>query len=481
MKQTYLFIISLLITLSANASMLDSAKILYNNHEYSKALPIFRGLLAKSPKDASLNQWTGVCLYNIDSINDAIPLLKFADSKSVIEASRYLAYIAYKQYRFDDAETLLNKYQNALSKAKKEIPGDIDLLSTRILNARNMLDRVEHIQIIDSINVDRDAFFKHYKLSSNCGSLNPISILPQTFASTQVEIHPESLPLENIKSLTNTAVFQPESKTQMIWSMNDYLGTETIVLSSILSDGTWETPQLLNENLCNGNSNYPFIMPDGITLYFANDGENSIGGYDIFISRKDEDGFLQPQNMGMPYNSPYNDYMLVIDEFSGIGWWATDRNNIKGKITIYMFIPNESRVNYPSDDTNIINLAKINSITDSWIENTDYSKILERLNNIGKQTNNKLNDSFTLTLPNGNIYTSFTDFKNNEAMEAMKEYINAIDLLQSTKNQLSTLRKTFAQGDKSVSQEILETEKSILTQQENLINLRNKVVKLECN
>ena len=159
MKQTYLFIISLLITLSANASMLDSAKILYNNHEYSKALPIFRGLLAKSPKDASLNQWTGVCLYNIDSINDAIPLLKFAYSKSVIEASRYLAYIAYKQYRFDDAETLLNKYQNALSKAKKEIPGDIDLLSTRILNARNMLDRVEHIQIIDSINVDRDAFF----------------------------------------------------------------------------------------------------------------------------------------------------------------------------------------------------------------------------------------------------------------------------------------------------------------------------------
>lgn len=477
MKQTYLFIISLLITLSANASMLDSAKVLYNNHEYDKALPIFRELLAKSPKDASLNQWTGVCLYNTDNINDAIPLLKIADSKSVIEASRYLAHIAYKQYRFDDAETHLNKYQNSLSKAKKDIPSDIDLLSTRILNARNMLDRVEHIQIIDSINVDRDAFFKHYKLSSNCGSLNHISILPQTFASAQVEI----LPLENIKSLTNTAVFQPESKTQMIWSMNDHLGVETIVMSSILSDGTWETPQILNENLCNGNSNYPFIMPDGITLYFANDGENSIGGYDIFISRKDEDGFLQPQNMGMPYNSPYNDYMLVIDEFSGIGWWATDRNNIKGEITIYMFIPNESRVNYTSDDSNIINLAKINSIKDSWIENTDYSKTLERLNNLGKQTTKKSNDSFSLTLPNGNIYTSLTDFKNEEAMVAMKEYINAIDLLQSTKNKLYILRKNFAQGNKSVSQEILETEKSILSQQENLIILRNNVIKLECN
>ncbi len=58
----------------------------------------------------------------------------------------------------------------------------------------------------------------------------------------------------------------------------------------------------------------PFFMSDGVTLYYANDGDESIGGYDIFISRKGEDGFLQPQNIGMPYNSPYDDYMLAIDE-----------------------------------------------------------------------------------------------------------------------------------------------------------------------
>lgn len=30
---------------------------------------------------------------------------------------------------------------------------------------------------------------------------------------------------------------------------------------------------------------YPFFLNDGVTLYFASNGEGSIGGYDIFITR----------------------------------------------------------------------------------------------------------------------------------------------------------------------------------------------------
>ena len=481
MKRIYIFIFTIIFSICINATSLDEAKAFYNNKEYSKALPSFKELLSKSPKDASLNNWVGMCLYNLDSISEAIPFLQYAETKSIAESSRYLATIAYEQYRFDDADNHIAKYTKALTKAKKELPRDIETLSTRIINARNMLDRVEHIQIIDSINVDRDTFFKHYKLSANCGSLNPISILPQTFAPVQVEIYPESLPLENIKSLSNAVVFQPESKTQMIWSAEDYLGVETLIMSSILSDGTWEHPQLLNENLCNGNSNYPYIMPDGITLYYASDGENSIGGYDLFVSRKDEDGFLQPQNMGMPYNSPYNDYMLVIDEITGIGWWATDRNNIDGKVTIYMFIPNESRVNYPSDNANIVNLAKINSIKDSWVENANYEEYLNRLSKIGTTESTKTEKSFYLSLPNGNIYTSLNDFKNHEAAEAMKEYLNALDKFQTAESKLATLRTNYSKGNKNISNEIIELENDILSQRNNLINLRNNVIKLECN
>ena len=464
MKRISIFTFTIIFSICINATSLDEAKAFYNNKEYSKALPSFKELLSKSPKDASLNNWVGMCLYNLDSINEAIPFLQYAETKSIAESSRHLATIAYKQYRFDDAENHIAKYTKALTKAKKELPSEIEVLSTRIINARNMLDRVEHIQIIDSINVDRKKFFEFYKISHECGSLNSRSVLPEGF-----------------NAAISTVVFQPESKTQLVWALEDESQAEALVSASVLSDGTWEHPQLLGLSTNDGNSNYPYIMPDGITLYYANDGENSIGGYDIFVSRKDEDEYLQPQNMGMPYNSPYNDYMLVIDEITGIGWWATDRNNIDGKVTIYMFIPNESRINYPSDDVNIINLAKINSIKDSWVENANYDEYLNRLSKIDATESTEIKKSFYLSLPNGNIYTSLNDFKNHEAAEAMKEYLNALDKFQTAEDELATLRSNYSKGNKNISNKIIELENDILSQRNNLINMRNNVIKLECN
>ena len=68
-------------------------------------------------------------------------------------------------------------------------------------------------------------------------------------------------------------------------------------------------------------------MSDGITLYYASDGEGSLGGYDIFVTRYDSENgnYLRPDNIGMPFNSPANDYMYAIDEFNNIGWFASDR------------------------------------------------------------------------------------------------------------------------------------------------------------
>lgn len=47
-----------------------------------------------------------------------------------------------------------------------------------------------------------------------------------------------------------------------------------------LLDG-WSEPEPLTSLNEQGNVNYPFLMSDGITLYYASDGEGSLGGYDI--------------------------------------------------------------------------------------------------------------------------------------------------------------------------------------------------------
>ena len=465
MRKIYVFAVLLYTLLNASAATLDHAKALYNKGKYSEALPTFKELLAQSPKDASLNHWAGVCLFETGNYSEAVPLLEFASSKNVIESPRYLAYIAFFEYRFDDAENHIDKYKTALTKAKKEIPADIEALSAQILNARNMLQRVEQVQIIDSINVDSDTFFKFYKLSHDAGSLNTTTSLPAGFSATIPSV-----------------VFKPESQTPIFWAMTDSVGVSHLVTSAMLSDGTWEKPHPLGSNLNDGgDANYPYIMPDGATLYFANNGESSIGGYDIFITRKDDDGFLQPQNMGMPYNSPHNDYMLVIDENSGIGWWATDRNRIEGKVTIYIFIPNETRTNYPTDNPILINLAKINAIKDSWHKDADYSTILARLNDIDKSVANNMDRDFSLAMPNGEVYHSLSDFKNEAAATAMQEYLDAQNSYNENKSQLALMREKYAKGDKSVANTIITLEKLMLDKTSELVRLRNIAVNLEIN
>ena len=466
MKRTYIFALTLSIAISAFSITLNDAKALYNSGEYEKALQAFKELLAKnskSAKDANLNNYAGLCLYNLGEYDQSIPYFTIAESKSIPDASKHLAMIAFNNYEFEDALDYIENYQESLAKAKKEVPQEFESFISRAVNAQNMLDRVENIQIIDSINVDAETFFKFYKFSRECGSLNSSDILPKEFEAAPYSV-----------------VYQPESKAQMLWATFNADSVETLVASSILSDDTWEQPQELDEVINTGNSNYPYMMPDGITLYFANDGENSIGGYDIFFSRKDEDGFLQPQNMGMPYNSLHNDYMLVIDEMTGLGWWATDRNQIDEQVTIYTFIPNEIRVNYPTETPNLINLAKVNAISDTWVENCDYTKILDKLNDIENfETQNHANQ-FSLTLPNGKVYTSISDFKNEEAIQAMQEYLDELDTLNNLIQQVSQLRVDYSNGLKEIAPEIKVLEQKILTQRSSLTRLRNMVVSLEC-
>jgi len=56
----------------------------------------------------------------------------------------------------------------------------------------------------------------------------------------------------------------------------------------------------------------PFISEDGKTLYFASEAHNSMGGYDIFKSVRDDNGtWSEPQNLGYPINSTADDLFYL--------------------------------------------------------------------------------------------------------------------------------------------------------------------------
>ncbi len=451
------------IALAQNLTLND-AKTLYLEGDYIKALPVFEKELKKSPKNASLNHWVGVCLYKTEKMQEALPYLEYADKKSVVESPRYLAEIAFYDYRIDDAEMYIEKYRKALKKSRKEVPQELVELEGKLARMTSMLDRVEKIVIIDSLSVNKEDFFKAYRLTVESGSLNSVDVLPEEFEFAQ-----------------NTVVYMPETKNYMMWAVEDTAGVKYICQSSILSDGQWENPHIIGNVLNDGgDADFPFMMQDGITIYFANNGETTLGGYDIFISRKDGNEFYKPQNMGMPYNSPYDDYMLAIDEITGVGWWATDRNRLGDSITIYKFIPQDMRVNYDVDTVGLADFARISDYKATWDSGADYSDLLQTINEIDLNKKIKKID-FQLAFPDGKIYTSWSDFKVADARVIMQQYQQAISDYDEKVKELENLRSGYRDGNVDCRAEILNLEKQLISDKKELLRLRNEVIKAEIN
>jgi outer membrane protein OmpA-like peptidoglycan-associated protein len=81
---------------------------------------------------------------------------------------------------------------------------------------------------------------------------------------------------------------------------------------------------------------FPYMHPDG-TLYFASTGHNSLGGYDIFASKAVKGVFDEPQNIGQPFNSQYDDFGFILDLERKNGYFTSNRKGGKGEDDIYSF------------------------------------------------------------------------------------------------------------------------------------------------
>lgn len=272
---------------------------------------------------------------------------------------------AYYNYDFEEATDLLEEYRTMQTKAKKPLDESFNDWVDMVNLATNAFGRVQKIVVIDSINMPRADFFKAFKLSDSAGTVRRVKDF--------------NLPVE---SENEEVGFLSEGGVRLLSAQPDEGGELRIIESLRLLDGNWENREALEGDFeKSGDYVFPFLGGDGVTLYFANDGEDSMGGYDLFVAQRDpiSGESLQPLNLGMPFNSPYDDLMIAIDEEKGLGWWATDRNHPGEDITVYVYILDDVRKNYPSDMENLVEFAKLSDYKATWEEGKEdeYSKILE--------------------------------------------------------------------------------------------------------
>lgn len=379
-------------------------------------------------------------------------------AKKNVEAINFEAETEKKLRAYDitAATSLLDRWEEWLDDTGKEYPASYESKRARALNIRNQLERVEKIELIDTLLVDSVDFFANYMLSPSAGELLDALSLPDEYAAHQPKV-----------------VFSPQDGKEMAWAEPSAVSGSRIVVSQVLDDGTLTPPESIGDAINEtGPTDFPFIQDDGMTIYFAAKGDKSLGGYDIFMTRRSADGeLMQPQNIGMPYNSPFNDFMMVIDDARNLGWWASDRNCIPGKLTIYVFRPSESRINHDPDDENILDYALLH---DQPVKGGLEQYLTDKVSDIEPD-----GVSFAMPMGNGKVYTSMSDFRSSAAARDMEDLLLKQKEKKSMQDELTALRVAYGNGDKKKAARIKDLEKKLEELSNTIKRLSNRVVSAE--
>ena len=103
--------------------------------------------------------------------------------------------------------------------------------------------------------------------------------------------------------------------------------------------GKWSEPENLGPVInTKGTEMAPFIHPDGKTLYFSSDTHTGMGGYDLFVSRRNEKGeWSEPVNLGYPINTPGDEINFIVAADGHTALISSVREGGYGGYDIYSF------------------------------------------------------------------------------------------------------------------------------------------------
>ncbi len=457
MIKRFIIILSALgFTCASFSQTLTQAKKWFTEGNFAEAKPVFQKLVKQAPSNASYNFWYGACCYETGEKEESRPYLEKSAARKVINAYLYLGKLYYDLYLFDEAVENIENHIYWL-KQKKRDTESAELELERCRRGARMIRGTEKINVIDSFVVDRSSFLASYKLSEESGTITPG---------------------ENGTGFS----FTNQMKDKMLVSLPGDDGKKHLY-SSIYMIDKWSRPEAVKGLDGSGeNADYPFMASDGITLYYAAEGGENLGGYDIFVTRynSDDNAYFRPDNVGMPFNSPWNDYMYAIDELNNLGWFVSDRYQPEGKVCIYVFIPNETKEIYDyetTDRTLITDAATLKSIAKTQYDPERTQAARRALDEVmSKPKKQEKKNDFHFIVKDGTVYTTLNDFRSENARKQFQTLLQKQKDLQALSMSLEKLRDTYSRGNQNeknkLSAEILDKEK-----REN--ELRNELEQLE--
>ncbi|MBP5346890.1 MAG: tetratricopeptide repeat protein [Bacteroidales bacterium] len=466
MKYLLSVLLGLSVSFSLRAVTLQEAKAYVVNGQYPQAVTAFRSLMTqpKYQKNAECNKLFGQSLCMTGAYAEAVPFLEFATQKAQKGAWWYLGICHQHLYDFDGAIQALEKYRATLPKNSLWLDRTDSILAECQVGLKGV-SHVQDVVIIDSLLVPKNLFFTHYMLGAESGRLlNPANC---------------GAKFSSVVDTTETVVFENQAADyRLLVCLKD--SVYGLYESHLFAD-EWEEPRRISSiqvgqrHLC-----YPFLRSDSETLYFACDSTPGYGGLDIYKTHysTDTESYYTPERLGMPFNSPYDDYMMAIDETHQVGWWATNRNTTSDLVCIYLFRLEDTPKYLEGRNPD---RGRIASIADSWRRKEGYEALVEEIRNAPQFLVEQ--EVVRIPISDAVIYTGVDQFRSSEARAAYEQSLQVEESLLTVQGELDSMRQEYrsanAKRRKELQPVIVQAEQTELQLISQLKSIQKKYRSLE--
>lgn len=326
------------------------------------------------------------------------------------------------------------------------------------LNFAKLLQSTAKVMFIDSLVTDADDVLKHIPLSSSCGK---ISIKKSKDGKGN-----EYFYTNEFEDKRYSSVLKDSCHVLMV---EERLGKRWDTAKKVELEG-------VEDIIC------PYMMSDGVTLYFAaKGGEDSMGLYDIYYTVYDSDShsFYKPQSLGLPFNSFGDETYYIIDEFNDLGYLVSNRRQPEGKTCIYIFQPTETRETYDVEnmpEIELDRLARLKDIKDSQKDEEVLKSALSRLSAASQVKSTKKKHSFEFIINEKLVYHNISDFRSSANQNQFPTYLIMKNNVETREKQLEDMRAKYHNGNKTLADRIAQMEVEVFNARQKL-NLTEKEIR----
>jgi len=334
------------------------ADSLLNAKGYTQAIHIYKELHDQFPRDPDIQYALGVCyLYGTRNLEMALKYLKDASTAEVNTIVYFhLAEALRLSYQFNEAIDYYRRFVVSGGSPSIKVE-EVEKLVNSCENGSFLTRYVYTPTVFDRKQTSSDNFLNYYSSLLPEGSFTPV---------------PENLRTATDRQMNYTTVmFYPKSIKPGDYLYYSSYGKSTswgtdIFRIQLMDNGKWSKPENLGDIINSSlNEEYPFIMPDGVTLYFASKGHYGMGGYDIYKSvyNPDKKQWSTPENLGFPVNSTYDDFLFLTGNNDTLACFTSNRLCMPDTVNVFL-IRNDINPTRrtPSSYKELLSIARLNPV-----------------------------------------------------------------------------------------------------------------------